>query len=225
MTAFDFPITQPYGYDPTYPVNGGWHLGVDYGCPSGTPIVVNDVQIGISGATGEVMGPHMHVGRWVGGKSTQIGPQDGRNVNKAYISEIGEDDINGKYVRLTDADGSSWVYLHMSNNKLLPLDTYLTDASKFNSKEKDETVNTGDIDNVAADFGLSPEAFNKAKNWNDLYYNAIRPRLKELRETAVDRDVQAKAAGTRLEERDKIAEALELPDNSTIDQILKKIKE
>ncbi len=63
MTAKDFPITQAYGYDPSYPLNGGYHKGVDYGCPSGTEIVVNGVAIGLSGNTGYSSGAHLHVGR------------------------------------------------------------------------------------------------------------------------------------------------------------------
>jgi hypothetical protein len=117
MTAKDYPVTQPYGYDPNYPLNNGFHKGVDYGCPVGTPIVVNGVTIGLSGATGYVTGAHLHVGRWVGGQSTDPG-NGGFDFSSAVVTEINQDATNGKYVRL-QADDASWVYLHMSNNNLV----------------------------------------------------------------------------------------------------------
>lgn len=33
-----YPVTAPFGYDPSYPVNGGYHLGIDYGCPDGSGV-------------------------------------------------------------------------------------------------------------------------------------------------------------------------------------------
>ena len=33
-----WPVTASYGYDPSYPANKGWHFGIDYGCPAGTPV-------------------------------------------------------------------------------------------------------------------------------------------------------------------------------------------
>lgn len=112
--ASQYPITQPYGYDPSYPLNGGNHLGVDYGCPVGTPIVVNGVTIGLSGSTGAVTGPHLHVGRWVNGKATDPG-KGGFSFNSAQVTEVSQDPTNGKFVRV-QGDGASWVYLHMSDN-------------------------------------------------------------------------------------------------------------
>jgi murein DD-endopeptidase MepM/ murein hydrolase activator NlpD len=111
VIAQDYPITTPYGQVPGYPLNNGFHNGKDYGCPTGTPVVVNGVTIGLSGATGYVSGAHLHVGRWMGGKSTNfIG---GVNFDNAVVTEVGSDATNGKFVRI-QADGASWVYLHLS---------------------------------------------------------------------------------------------------------------
>lgn len=108
-----YPITQNYGYDPTYPLNGGYHKGIDYGCPVGTPVVVNGVQVGLSGRTGAVTGPHLHVGKWVGGKDVNPGNYQGFTFNSASVYDTGYDATNGNFVRLT-ADGALWVYLHLS---------------------------------------------------------------------------------------------------------------
>lgn len=131
MTASDYPITEEYGWQISYPLHTspadpavpsnekenypgtgyGFHTGRDWGCPMGTPIIVNGVQIGLSGNTGETFGPHVHVGRYVGGVATN--PETPWVFNSAVVTEIGEDATNGKYVRV-QADGASYVYLHMS---------------------------------------------------------------------------------------------------------------
>src|SRR5258708_7977686 len=120
--ASQYPITELYGCQPGYPLNQnlcppgqGFHRGIDYGCPSGTPIIVNGVEIGLSGATGAVTGPHLHVGRWIGGESTDPGVGNGFHFNSAVVAEVNEDPTNGKYVRV-QGDDASWVYLHMSDN-------------------------------------------------------------------------------------------------------------
>lgn len=113
--ASQYPITTPYGNVPGYPLNNGFHNGIDYGCPTGTPIVVNGVTIGLSGATGYVTGPHLHVGKWSGGTVMDPGVGGGFHFNSAKVTEINEDATNGKYVRV-QGDGYSWVYLHMSDN-------------------------------------------------------------------------------------------------------------
>src|SRR4051812_20995397 len=113
MTAKDYPVTTPYGQVDGYPLNNGFHQGVDYGCPSGTPVVINGVTIGLSGATGYVQGAHLHVGRWVNGAVTNPGVGGGFNFNSAVVTQVASDATNGNYVRI-QGDGASWVYLHLS---------------------------------------------------------------------------------------------------------------
>lgn len=112
--AIDFRITfgykatdYPYG-TPEHP----YHRGVDRWMPVGTPVIVNGVQIGLSGMTGWVTGPHLHIGRFIGAADTDPG-EGGFSFTDAQVTELNEDDTNGKYVRV-QADGASWVYLHLS---------------------------------------------------------------------------------------------------------------
>lgn len=125
MSAKDFPITTPYGWVAGYPLNHdpahpgqGFHKGIDYGCPSNTPVIVNGVTIGLSGATGTATGPHLHVGRWVGGQVTDPGVGNGFNFASAVVTETGENSVDGKFVRV-QADGASWVYLHLSQQNVI----------------------------------------------------------------------------------------------------------
>lgn len=144
-TAKDYPITEGFGCQPGYPLNQGqcpkgygFHNGIDYGCPNGTPIVVNGITIGLSGSTGYVTGPHLHIGRWVNGKVTNPGIGKGFTFKSAKVTEINEDAVNGKYVRV-QADGASWIYLHMSNNTKVKVGQVL---------KGEEMPTKKDIDNV-----------------------------------------------------------------------------
>lgn len=161
MTAKDYPVTELYGCQPGYPLNQnlcppgqGFHNGIDYGCPVGTPVVVNGVTIGLSGATGAVTGPHVHVGRWINGQSTDPGVGNGWKFNSAVVTEINEDPTNGKYVRV-QADGASWVYLHMSNNQLVSVGQVL--------QGEDMTNFTKAQINVLAEIAWNREAHDDEK--------------------------------------------------------------
>lgn len=112
--AKDYPVTFPYGattapYSPSYP-----HKGDDRAMPVGTSVRVNGVQIGNSGKTGFVTGPHLHVGKWLNGRHYNPGGK-GFSFNSAVVTQIDpyDNDANGKFVRV-QADGYSWVYLHLS---------------------------------------------------------------------------------------------------------------
>lgn len=194
MTIWDTQVTQPYGYDPTYPSADHIHKGVDYGCPVGTDVTVNGVVIGKSGNTGYSTGPHCHVGHWRGGSSVPSNPQDGKTVSGAKVTEVGQDSTNGKFVRVGDADGSSWVYLHLSEQLVK-----VGDKLEGGSSNMEEPYNSGDAENLAKDFGTSVDAFNKAPNWNKAYYGAMQSRVLELRKnsplTQADKERVAKDLG------------------------------
>jgi len=148
MTVWDAPISQPYGYDPNYQGNAAhFHYGVDYAAPEGTPITVNGVTIGLVGHTGRVYdqngqntinAAHLHVGHYRGAVAVSVSAQQGKQVSGARVTEVGEDATNGKFVRVADADGSSWVYLHMSK-QLARVGDILS--------EEEEMLNRGDVIN------------------------------------------------------------------------------
>lgn len=143
----DYPITTPFGWVVGYPLNQtdpvnhpgqGFHNGIDYGAPMGTPVIVNGVTIGLSNNTGATTGPHLHVGKYVNGVVQDPGVGNGFNFNSAVVYDIGEDDTDGIYVRIT-GDGALWNYLHLGS-------TMVTARQIL----KGET-----------DMGLTPEQVNK----------------------------------------------------------------
>jgi hypothetical protein len=113
-TAADFPVTFPYAATTSPYSTANPHKGEDRAMAVGTPVIVNGVCIGYSGNTGDSTGPHLHIGRFISGLPT---PPNGRGfgfAETATVTQIGEDATNGRFVRL-GAEGSSWVYLHLSN--------------------------------------------------------------------------------------------------------------
>src|SRR4051794_40741372 len=101
MISNDYQMTFGYGRkDPPYgTAEHPYHRGDDWYMPDGTPVVVNGVQIGFSGHSGFVTGPHCHIGRFVNGADTN--PQSrGWTLDDPVVTDIGYDDTNGNYVAL-----------------------------------------------------------------------------------------------------------------------------
>lgn len=109
---WDYPITDVYGYSKNYFNYTRFHTGVDRVAPKGTSITVNGVKIGEVGTTGLSTGNHLHVGKYLYGKSFNPG-SGGKVLSNAKVTQVAEDSVNGKYVRV-QSGLYSWVYLHMS---------------------------------------------------------------------------------------------------------------
>lgn len=119
MNVADYPVTLVYGaygiagYTKEHP-----HRGRDYGCPIGTPLVVGGQQIGLSGATGKVTGPHCHVQEWKDNYANTREPnnafQPGTVVNTDPYGTQG-DGTFGKFITVQNSDGWNDSYCHLSS--------------------------------------------------------------------------------------------------------------
>lgn len=112
-----YPVTTPYGQVPGYPLNNGFHNGIDYGYPMDTPVIVNGMQIALSNNTGASTGPHLHVGKYVDGVVQDPGVGNGFEFDSAVVYDTGYDTTNGNYVRII-GDGAVWNYLHLQKGSI-----------------------------------------------------------------------------------------------------------
>lgn len=137
MQAKDYPVSFPYGATtPPYgTVANPYHRGDDHYMPDGTPVVINGTQIGLSGHTGWVTGPHLHIGRFVNGKDTNPNGQGFNLPNPVTVTDFGYDATNGNYVGLRDGQGIRWVYLHLNSSNVVVGQVLQQGASSMNDTQ------------------------------------------------------------------------------------------
>ena len=117
MSASDYAVNFPYGAttDPYSKIRP--HRGNDRPCPAGTPIVIGGTTIGLTGATGMVSGPHLHIqehtaGNYANTRKPQNEFKPGTVIG-VYPNSLG-DGTFGKFIDIQTDDG--WVdsYCHLS---------------------------------------------------------------------------------------------------------------
>jgi len=228
MTIWDAPVTELFGCQPDYPLNTaqcpvgqGFHNGVDYGSTVGTPVTVNGVTIGLSGATGTVTGPHCHVGHWGPNGVIAINPQDGKLVNGAKVTEVSSDSVNGKFVRVGDADGTSWVYLHMSDNSIVQVGQSLQGGSVDNSKPTSTQV--GEEFQALAERQPTQQEVDLfiGLNWFDGQKQYLWPGVAETQQKV--RNLEQDRDNNLYPYINKVTSALGLPPDATADDCVKAI--
>lgn len=115
MSAKDYAITFPYGatsapYSPSHP-----HRGDDRPCPIGTPVVIDNITIGLTGATGRVTGAHLHIQEWQGSPSNTRKPQN--SFKGGTVTTVAVSSDFGIYVTITK-DGWNTSYCHLSGTNV-----------------------------------------------------------------------------------------------------------
>lgn len=110
--TFGYGARDGYWYGPNGRI-GPYHRGNDRAMPTGTPVKVNSVLIGYSGATGAVSGPHLHTGLYRGSQDKDPSGKEFK-VSGAQVIRTGQDSVNGKFVVVKGKDGLTRYYLHLS---------------------------------------------------------------------------------------------------------------
>jgi murein DD-endopeptidase MepM/ murein hydrolase activator NlpD len=115
MTAKDYKVSFPYGatsapYSKDHP-----HRGNDRACPTGTPVVINGVTLGLTGATGMVSGPHLHTQEWRGDVATTRKPEN--EFKAGTVVDTGTRPQWGKFVTV-QVNGWNTTYCHLSEIKV-----------------------------------------------------------------------------------------------------------
>ena len=116
-TAKNYPVKYVFGYSKAY---GGWHSGVDRPMPTGTPIFVNTIKIGLSGNTGYSTGPHLHISK-LDSKGNFLDPGNegftfygGLPGRRPRVLATGKDTRNGKWVKIQNWNRTrTYVYCHL----------------------------------------------------------------------------------------------------------------
>jgi hypothetical protein len=117
ITAASYPIEFAYGaqdgkfYGPNGTI-GKFHLGNDRYTPTGTPIAINGLTIALTGDSGIVDGPHLHIQEWQGKVTNSRAPQNEFKPGK--VIDIGYADMWGNYITIQNDDGWNTTYAHLS---------------------------------------------------------------------------------------------------------------
>jgi murein DD-endopeptidase MepM/ murein hydrolase activator NlpD len=173
--ASQYPITTGYGQIPNYPLNNGFHRGVDRACPTGTPLLVNGVLIGKTGTTGASTGPHLHLGRFVNGQPTDPG-NGGFILVDATVTETGQDATSGKFIKVRDSGGAVWFYCHLSEILTKAGDKLVMDKITKEQENSLSIMQTGSMPGVNYDYRFTGKPLTQANLDAMLQFWAKQPR-------------------------------------------------
>lgn len=144
-----------------------YHRGNDRPCPVGTPLYIGGVLAGWTGRSGRVSGPHLHSGAFRGSSDIDPGPFE---FKPGVVVVVGEDSVNGKYIKVDVGGGVIVNYLHL-------LTINVSTGQRLQGGSMGYNPNEGDVRNILGELwgrAPNPEDYGYTKqNWHDFVYNIL----------------------------------------------------
>ncbi len=115
-SAQDYPINFPYGAT-DYPYGKPelpFHRGDDRATPNGTKLIIQNKLCALTGESGFVTGPHLHIQEW---KGTVYDTRKPQNAFKPGLVTTISNNVNqqwGRYITISNEDGWNTTYCHLS---------------------------------------------------------------------------------------------------------------
>lgn len=153
-----YPVTFAYGAKDGYyygprGIVGPYHRGDDRACPIGTPVVVGNTTIGLTGKSGLASGPHCHIQAVKKNTWTDVNPRPysfkpGTVVGAGYHSQF------GYFVKIR-VGSIDVIYAHLSATRVKYGQVVGAAAPKAPAKVY-YTARPGDyLHRIAGKFGIS----------------------------------------------------------------------
>lgn len=114
-TAQDYPVTFGYGaVDGVYYTKARPHRGNDRPTPTGTPVVIGDTTIGLTGNTGLSSAAHLHTQAGTDFFAQQTIDPTKHEFQLGKVAHVGNASEWGNFVILQNNSGVFVVYAHLS---------------------------------------------------------------------------------------------------------------
>ena len=199
MTASDYSVGFGFkGQDGEfYGTNGSvglYHLGNDLYCPMNTDLTIQGVHLGLTGKSGMVGGPHLHVAKWQAGnvsggyyistyKRSYFDPSDVWQQT-GTVSEVGGNNPQaGNFIRVAADNGFTYEFFHLSR-----IDINVGDKIEGDDMET-ITILQSALNDARKNVEIFESALNAQKQLTGTFesaLNAEREKTKELEKQLAD---------------------------------------
>jgi hypothetical protein len=203
---FGYKAQDGYYYGPNGIV-GKYHRGNDRPTPTGTPVVISGVTIGLTGATGLASGPHLHTQACTAGSNyaNDIDPapfefKNGTVVNAGWHSQFG----NRIVIR---TNGVDLTYAHLSKINVKVGQVIGVNESMFQNIAEVKEAYLQMRGKVGTDAEMRPWIGQSKQRWiqvSKAETDSVRKQLADVKKALANE--QAKPPKTVIKEVEKIVD-------------------